>query len=302
MIKPSVELPAGKYVVAVSGGVDSMVLLDLLSKQKDLQLVVAHYHHGIRGADADADEALVQRIAARYRLPFESAHGELGANASEAEARTARYMFLLSVQRQSEAEAIVLAHHRDDVVETVLINLLRGTGWRGLSSLRSHDRVRRPLLTYDKAALMAYAETHAIEWREDQTNTDPKYLRNHVRHTLIPELQKRNPKAKAELFKLHMRQVELEGDIARQVDSWFDSHMEVAGLPRYEFIMLPHDVGLEILQMYIKRQTGQRVLSARAEAALLFAKVAKPGTIMQLGNSRIMQVTANRLIVAPVNR
>src|SRR4051794_16456164 len=124
----------GKYVVAVSGGVDSVGLLDLLRMDPGVKLTVSHFDHGIRD-DSHLDRAHVQALARRYQLPFVYDKGALGPGASEAEARTARYQFLDNVKTKTGAHAIVTAHHQDDVLETAIINLLRGTGRKGLSSL-----------------------------------------------------------------------------------------------------------------------------------------------------------------------
>src|SRR6185436_20114617 len=125
-----ISVRPGKYVVAVSGGVDSMVLLDLLRQKPKLELVVAHFDHGIR-EDSAQDRKLVQRIAKAYGLPFVHAKGNLGPKAGEALAREARYAFLRQVQADHDAKAIITAHHQDDMLKTAIMNLLRGTGRRG---------------------------------------------------------------------------------------------------------------------------------------------------------------------------
>src|SRR6266542_1461422 len=144
-----VRVSPGKYVVAVSGGVDSMVLLDLLRQKPKLELVVSHFDHGIR-PDSEEDRRLVQRIARAYGLPFVYARGNLGPKAGEALAREARYAFLRRVQQEQGAKAIITAHHQDDMLETAIMNLLRGTGRRGLSSLKSREGLLRPLLNWTK--------------------------------------------------------------------------------------------------------------------------------------------------------
>src|SRR5262249_18822874 len=153
-------------VVAVSGGVDSMTLLDVLAKQPDLRLVVAHFDHGIR-ADSEQDRQLVQAAAERYGLPFVFDMGHLGPATSEAKARRARYDFLRRVQRSSGARAVVTAHHQDDVLETAMLNLLRGTGRRGLTSLNSRPGLERPLLDTPKWKIKDHALSARLNWRED---------------------------------------------------------------------------------------------------------------------------------------
>lgn len=172
----------GRYIVAVSGGVDSVALLHMLVHERpDDELIVAHFDHGIRAESAD-DAAFVRKLADSYRLPFVSRREELGPNASEELARHRRYAFLRSVAKKHRAK-IMTAHHADDVIETIAINLTRGTGWRGLAVLDSAD-VERPLLDYKKADLIDYAKKYHLEWREDATNQDTKYLRNNLRQKL----------------------------------------------------------------------------------------------------------------------
>src|SRR5579871_6122810 len=108
------DIPSGKYILAVSGGVDSMALLDILSKKSGLALIVAHFNHGIR-ADAEADETLVKEAARRKGLAVEIGYGRLGSGASEEKARKARYEFLKRIMLKHQADAVVTAHHQDDL-------------------------------------------------------------------------------------------------------------------------------------------------------------------------------------------
>ena len=133
-----------RYVVAVSGGVDSVVLLDMVAQEVAPQrLIVAHFDHGIRPESAD-DAAFVKSLAKQYGLTFETKREELGANASEELAREHRYAFLRDVAKRYSA-TIMTAHHADDIIETIAINMTRGTGWRGLAVLDSPG-IERPLL------------------------------------------------------------------------------------------------------------------------------------------------------------
>lgn len=172
----------GKYIVAVSGGVDSMSLLQLLAEKKDMyELIVAHCNHGIR-PDADKDEELVERKAGTYGLEFVSVRLELGRDVGEAEARARRYEFLHEQRVGRGADAVITAHHLDDRIETMLLNKQRGAGWYGLSPLHETETVKRPLLEVSKAEIVAYAESNGVEWREDTTNFDPEYTpRNYLR-------------------------------------------------------------------------------------------------------------------------
>lgn len=180
-------LNPGKYILAVSGGVDSVTLLDVSSNLKDVDLVVAHFDHGIR-ADSKKDRLFVEELAKKYNLPFEYANGNLGPNTSEDSARQARYKFLLDTAKKHNADAVITAHHQDDVIETMIMNIMRGTKRKGLSSLVSTQKIVRPMLGMSKQEILSYAKKHNLKWQEDETNSDEKYLRNWVRKNVLPKL------------------------------------------------------------------------------------------------------------------
>lgn len=179
--------PAGYYVVAVSGGVDSVVLLHLLASSADernYRLRVAYFDHGWR-PDSKLDQKLVRNLAEIYELPLQVGSAETDL-ASEAAARQARYRFLDGIRSDYGADAVVTAHHLDDRVETSFLNLLRGTDRAGWSPLKSRAGLLRPLLDVRKTDIIQYAQDHGLPWREDQTNTDLRWQRNLVRHELLP--------------------------------------------------------------------------------------------------------------------
>ena len=173
-MKLNFNYPNGTYVVAVSGGVDSMALLhSLIANYPENTYIIAHCDHGMR-EDSANDAALVRQYAANVRRTYEQNDLHLGGRASEALARRERYKFLRDVATKHCANAIITAHHQDDVLETFYINLIRGTGSRGLASLKNHDDILRPMLHIPKQDVYAYALQNAIEWHEDPTNTDTK--------------------------------------------------------------------------------------------------------------------------------
>lgn len=178
-----------KMILAVSGGVDSMVMLDMICRSQQYSsgdILVAHFDHGTRPSSR-LDAKFVEHKAMEYGLEFRLGKGELGEGVDEATARVARYDFLHGVDPFA---TIFTAHHLDDLVETIAINLVRGTGWRGLAVLDTPG-IRRPFLEtemfyepMDKAAILEYAAKRRLEFREDPTNSSDEYLRNRLRHQM----------------------------------------------------------------------------------------------------------------------
>lgn len=186
--------------VAVSGGRDSMVLLHLL-RELGHRCSVAHVDHGLRGAESDGDLAFVREHCHRESLPFRSTRVDVAAYASgyglshQMAARELRYAWLGELAT-GLSMPIALAHHGTDAVETLLLGLLRGTGvhgWAGI--MASRVPFIRPLLVADGEEVARYADRHHIVFREDSSNTDPKYLRNRVRHELLPLMEALRPGA-----------------------------------------------------------------------------------------------------------
>lgn len=184
----------GTALVAVSGGPDSVALLDLLVSQSPdgLRLVVGHVDHGIQEGSAKV-AGLVRRLAAHYGLPFESARLELGPGTTETAARRARYDWLAAVRSRVGADWLVTAHHYDDQVETILLRALRGTAPAGLAGIAARTRggVVRPLLPFTHAALEGYVRERGLTTYEDPANRDAQHLRSWLRHTILPALEGR---------------------------------------------------------------------------------------------------------------
>lgn len=258
-----------KCIVAVSGGVDSMVLLDMMVRSGKHDIIVAHFDHGIR-PDSHLDAQLVKEAAQKYVLPFEMLREELGSRASEALARERRYAFLQDLANKHNA-VIVTAHHLDDLVETIAINVYRGTGWRGVAVLDAGHI--RPLIDMEKADLIAYARRHKISWREDSTNQSDTYLRNRIRQ----KTKEISLDTKRQLRSLHARQKELKKHIEREV------RQLIGDGPRYSRYLLTHmqeAAAIECLR-FITNGALTRPQCARALHAI---KVAKSGTKFEAGN------------------
>lgn len=269
----NISVQPGTYVVAVSGGVDSMALLDMLRQQPGLKLVVAHFDHGIR-PDSHLDRQLVQTVARQHGLPFVYHEGDLGKAASEDQARKARYGFLHAVKQASGARAIITAHHHDDVLETAILNMIRGTGRKGLSSLSSKATLHRPLLDIHKQQLKQYAKDQGLVWREDMTNQDTKYLRNHIRHNLLPQFSGEH---KQQLVDIVKRAEAVNTELDTQLLHYLHMQPAVDTLDRAEFIRLPHAVAREVLATWL-RQHGIRDFDQKAlERIVINAKTLVPG-------------------------
>lgn len=292
------QVKPGRYVVAVSGGVDSMVLLDLLRKLPDVELVVAHFDHGIR-PDSSEDRKLVQKVAEAYGLPFAYETAQLGAGASEAEARTARYAFLERVRSDHQARAIITAHHQDDLLETAILNLLRGTGRKGLTSLADRPHIMRPLLPFTKQEIRAYAEQHRLEWREDSTNADDRYMRNYIRHQIIPAL---TPDVKRQLHML-LRQT---GSTNRKLDTELATLLSTIGqgalLDRQAFVELPHDIAKELLASWLRQQGITDFDRQTLERVVVAAKTKPPGTQIDILHDISLLVTRDELALRACER
>lgn len=175
----------GKYIVAVSGGVDSMCLLDILAKHDGYELIVAHVDHGTR-SDSSQDAELVRELAEKNKFNFVITLLSPDKNASEEGLRQARYDFLFAQMREQNAKAILTAHHADDVLETSIMNVRRGTDRYGAAGGMNREGIIRPLLNVRKSELLEYADANQLAWHEDSTNKSLAYTRNKIRHEVIP--------------------------------------------------------------------------------------------------------------------
>lgn len=302
-----VQLKPGSYVVAVSGGVDSLALLHLLYAQNwaarqagepTSKLIVAHFDHGIRD-DSLADRKLVQATAKAYGLPFVYDEGRLGAGVSEAKARDARYGFLRQVHEASGTQAIITAHHQDDVLETAILNLLRGTGRRGLTSLRNHSDINRPLLHVPKQQLVDYANQRGLRWHEDSTNSDDSYLRNYIRHRILPRFDEAGRQRLGYILSsLRTQNQRLDNDLINLL------HQQTTGgmLDRNWFNHLPHGVAKEMLAAWLRAHDLSSFDSRALERLVVAAKTARPGKLFPLLGGYHMHVGSQNLALVGSER
>lgn len=205
--------PQEKGLLAISGGLDSTTLLHLMHSAH-YPIHLAHCNFHLRGADSDADEAFVRSLAQKYQLPLHVAHFDTRTYARthhltiEEAARNLRYAYFQELLQQENLHYIATAHHADDNIETLLLNLLRSSGLSGLTGIPPRrGPIVRPLLPFTRAELQAYAQNEGLTHREDHTNALPIHRRNRIRHQLLPLLTDIDPHAPQALLQViqHLR-------------------------------------------------------------------------------------------------
>ena len=286
----NLKVEPGRYIVAVSGGVDSMVLLHLLitNYQRPItnyQLIVAHYDHGIR-EESSRDRKFVKETCKNFGIKFVSEQGNLGPGASEALARDKRYEFLEKVRVGEAAEAVITAHHQDDLIETMIINLLRGTHRRGLTSLKSSENLIRPMLSFSKQEIKNYALANGIEWVEDESNTDEQYFRNYVRHQIIPKLSEENRQRLLDIYRtVQTKNQQIDQEITELLSSYDGK------LRRAWYLQFPFVIQCEIIAEIIRNENIEISKDIVINIAIA-AKVMMPGKQLDIGGGLILKSQA----------
>ena len=254
--------PKHQIMAAVSGGMDSVVLCDLLA-ELNLKFSIAHANFGLRGEESDADELFVKKLAKKYNVPFYSEHFNTKAFATQEKistqmaARALRYTWFETLRQRLNYDAIAVAHHQSDTVETILLNLTRGTGLPGLHGIApKNGYLIRPLLCLRKDDIYDYVTSKQLIWREDSSNETTQYQRNKIRHEVIPVLKQLNPNLEqtvqqtaakisgAEILVNEYVQT-IRGQVLRTENGI--TYLDIAGLPGSAALLL---VLFELLQPY----------------------------------------------------
>ena len=303
-----------RLVVAVSGGVDSMALLDVLVRlvpRLGVRLHVAHIHHGLRGKSADRDAAVVAAQAARHALPVSVERLEAATRARgtsvQVWARSARYARLEAVRRRVRAAWVLTAHNRNDQAETVLLNLLRGAGARGLAGIPpARGRILRPLLGVWRAEIERYAAARGVPFREDPSNRSVAYRRNRVRRQLLPMLAREyNPRI-LEVLAALAEQAREDDDALTSLVAALGATAVLArgravGVSRRTLSATPPAVARRLLQEAFRRATAAgHGLTRRHLAAL--AQLADRGGDVRLPGGLRAWATAQYVWVGPDGR
>jgi tRNA(Ile)-lysidine synthase TilS/MesJ len=234
----------------------------------------------------------VQKVSLQKGHLFVFREARLGQGTSEAAARKVRYDFLNEIYSEYEAKAIITAHHQDDLIETAIINILRGSGRKGLTSLASHNNLVRPLLNYPKNELRAYASKHSLEWREDSTNTDTDYLRNYIRLKIVPCLDN---SARSQLISIINKLSTINNQLDGIISELLIKQSVYGELDRQWLNLLPHKVAMEIIASWLRINEIRDFNSQTLERLVVASKVASPGRKYPVLNGQQLIVNHKRL-------
>lgn len=188
-----------RLLLAISGGIDSMVMLDLF-KKSGFEIAIAHCNFQLRGQESKGDQAFIEKYSEENNIPLFITQFDTKAFAEDFKlsiqvaARELRYKWFYELLESNHYDYVLTAHHADDNIETFLINLSRGSGLEGFTGIPiQNDKTVRPLLNFGREEILNYARQHAIKWREDSSNASDKYLRNKIRQEIVPVLKSLNP-------------------------------------------------------------------------------------------------------------
>ena len=297
----ALDIAPAHLLVAVSGGPDSVALLDLLSAARDtaaIELTVAHVDHGIHPDSSRVAQA-VRSLAAEYGLPFVTRRLALGTQASETRARTARYRALEAMRRGAKADAIVTAHHADDQAETVLMRVLRGSGPAGLAAMAPRrGRILRPLLPFGRDDLARHLQVIGRSSWADPSNTDPSHLRSWIRSAILPALRRRLPDVEARLTSLaEQAAIDRAGwDAVLALLPGIDLRVEPDGISVGSNLLEIADRNLLICSMMaVARRCGISLGPARAARAAQQLESGLSGTHVPLTAGWILELSYGRV-------
>ncbi|MFC1494125.1 tRNA lysidine(34) synthetase TilS [Thermodesulfobacteriota bacterium] len=303
--------PGDRVVVAVSGGPDSVCLLDImveLSASMDIDLIIAHYNHGLRNSEDDNENRLVEKLAAKYGLPIECERAsdlESSMASLEEMARDSRYAFLKKVKSKHKADKISLGHNLNDQAETFLMRLLRGSGMTGLSGIPPvRDEVFiRPLIETGREEILDYLDCHQIEYTIDSSNSDKKFLRNRIRLELIPELIKYQPNLVENLGNLSSHLREENEFINLQAEKWVEEELRTERSDGFHigltvFNKLPNVFSRRVLRLIISRfiKYLHGVDAGHIDSIIKLSKNPNPNASIHLPKGLIVKKEYNNLV------
>jgi tRNA(Ile)-lysidine synthase len=301
----SLHLEKGGALVAVSGGPDSVALLDLLVLTREvhgLNLVVAHADHGIHPESGRVAEG-VRALAASYSLPFETEQLKLGGSAGETLARARRYDWLEQARAGVGAAVIFTAHHADDQVETVLMRVLSGSGPAGLAGMAPvRGKLVRPLLSFSHADLVRHVQERGLQTWLDPANADPRHLRSWIRARLLPQLRERLPGVDASLHRVSRQAAgdRAAWDAILEVLPGLDLRVENEGISVAAARLGDYDSALtRAVILTLARRVGCRLGPSRIGRVLDLLQRGLSGARVPLGASWAAELSFGRLRLSP---
>ncbi len=302
------DLVGTRLVVALSGGADSVALLHLLRDPSlALDLHAVHVHHGVRGDEADADAEFCRELAAGLGIPFTLVRltpPERPAEGREASWRRLRYGSLREMAREAGASAIATGHHRDDVAEGVLVQLLRGGGPRALAGIaaRAPGGVIRPLLPWGREEIEAWLLARGLSWREDSSNASPEHLRNLVRHRVLPALEAVSPAVRRHLVELANRLARDESFLAEELArraAWIDPWDPEGGVPLETLAALPPTLLGRWLHAQVERAGIGRATRRQVELLEALVHRGDPAAVTLAGRWRLRRARGRLWLEPP---
>lgn len=279
---------SGAIIVAVSGGADSMCLLEALrsiSVTHGFTVIAAHYNHQLRGTESERDADFVCSYCQSHHIPFYTECGDVGAYATscnlgiEEAARECRYAYLQRLTEITSASRIATAHTADDNAETVLLNLTRGTGLKGLCGIPpKRDNIIRPILKVSRQEVMTFLEEHRVPYVEDSTNASDVYTRNKIRHQVIPILKALNPSFHEAVTTASSLLREDEQYLSSLSDSFIQAHCQNGTVDTKSLLSLP----LSISSRVIRRLMGSQLSYAHVSSVLELCASPSPSAAVSL--------------------
>ena len=299
-------------IVAVSGGADSVCLLDILFTLKEIlgtELVVAHFDHGLRPDEDEYETDFVQSLAASFDCNFVTKKAarslKPGSASLEEKARDARYQFLNEVKEQFSAQKIATGHNLNDQAETVLMRLLRGSGPSGLSGIPPvrDSHIIRPLIEVTRSEIESYLSSKGLNHITDSSNFKTKYLRNEIRLNLLPQLEKYQPKIVEILGRtagiMRVEKTWLEAKAIRWLKKWAEKGLnDEIVLPLLRFQGLAEPLQNHVIRQALKREGGslRRISLPNIDAIKQIAKGSRPQAEVTLPNMLVVKRVYDRLI------
>lgn len=297
-------------LVAFSGGADSSALLHLIvndSKMNGYSVHAAHFHHGIRGDEADRDAEFCRSVAEKYGIPFHIEQADIPAlakangNSVEAEARERRYAFFDRVMRENGIPILVTAHHAEDQVESILLHVLRGSGISGLCGMKECRALSdglylvRPILNSEKSEILDYCHKNDIEFVIDSTNADTNYARNALRAEITPRLRELQPNISAVFARLAQSAAEADEFINAAALDFIEKECQ-GGIPTEKFNLLFAAPKSRVLSMLFERESGATLERVHIESLTQLCKKAVPHSSLSLPARTLAKIENGMLI------